>query len=224
MTTASIIYWISYPMKIKLSSVQVISIQTYWNNDQTLPTNEFLDSPSCHLLLPHIAQPTRMRNNSKTVIDNIYLNVITPNNIPSNLTDTIYDLFSQYFIACYIFSNPSSTKLNIFERDWSQFDQGSFILECLFVDLGNSVNGNPDQSLFNSILNVYAPLKKIKFRNKPSITLDLQKSVSIKNQLLTKYMKVKDEAQMRYKQYRNLLSTIIYKKKDSILKIISKIT
>ena len=92
------------------------------------------------------------------------------------------------------------------------------------MDLGNSVNGNADQSLFNSILNVYAPLKKLKFRNKPSITLDLQKSVSIKNQLLTKYMKVKDEAQIRYKQYRNLLSTIIYKKKDSILKIISKTT
>ena len=74
---------------------------------------------SSHLLLPHIAHPTRMRNNSKILIDNIYLNVITPNNIPSNLIDTISDHFSQFFIAPYIFSNPSSAKLNIFERDWS---------------------------------------------------------------------------------------------------------
>ena len=44
-------------------------------------TNEFLDSLSSHMLLPHIVQPTRVQNNSKTLIDNIYSNVITPNNI-----------------------------------------------------------------------------------------------------------------------------------------------
>ena len=72
---------------------------------------------------------------------------------------------------------------------------------------------------FNSILDLHAPLKKIskqklKFRNKPWITLGLQKSISIKNHLLTKYIKLKDvtlknEAQIKYKQYRNLLSTLM---------------
>ena len=70
---------------------------------------------------------------------------------------------------------------------------------------------------FNSILDLYAPLKKIskqklKFRNKPWITLGLQKSISIKNHQLTKYIKLKDVtlkygAQIKYKQYRNLLFT-----------------
>ena len=70
-----------------------------------------------------------------------------------------------------------------------------------------------------------APLKKIskqtlKFRNKPWITLGLQKSVSIKNHLLTKYIKLKDvtlknEAQIKYKQYRNLLSTLMKESKKS---------
>ena len=88
-----------------------------------------------------------------------------------------------------------------------------------------SNNGNVNQSFvsflakFNSILDLYAPLKKIskqklKFRNKPWITLGLQKSISIKNRLLTKYIKLKDvtlknEAQIKYKQYRNLLSTLM---------------
>ena len=57
-------------------------------------------------------------------------------------------------------------------------------------------------------------IKKLKFRNEPWIPLGLQKSISIKNHLLTKYIKLKDvtlknEAQIKYKQYRNLLSTLM---------------
>ena len=61
-----------------------------------------------------------------------------------------------------------------------------------------------------------------KFRNKPWINLGLKKSVSIKNHLLTKYIKLKyvtlkNEAQIKYKQYRNLLSTLM---KESIYYIL----
>ena len=128
--------------------------------------------------------------------------MITPYNILGNLTATISDHFPQFLIAPGFFSNPSSTKLNILERDWSKFDQKKFILDSLSVDWENllkSVNGNVDQyfisflTKFNSILNMYATLKKLskqklKFRNKPWITLGLQKLISIKNHLLTKYM------------------------------------
>ena len=69
------------------------------------------------MLLTHIIQPTRIANNSKTLIDNIYSNVTTQNNILGNLTATMSDHHRQFLIAPDIFSNPSSTKLNIFERD-----------------------------------------------------------------------------------------------------------
>ena len=69
----------------------------------------------------------------------------------------------------------------------------------------------------NPILDMYASLKKIskqklKFRNKSWTTPSIQKSISIKNKLLTKYIKVKgvtlkNEAQIKYKQCRNLLVT-----------------
>ena len=78
------------------------------------------------MLLPHIVQPTRIRNNSKTLIDNIYSNVITPNNISGNITATISDHLPQFLIASNIFSNPPFIKLNIFEKDWSKFDQEKF--------------------------------------------------------------------------------------------------
>ena len=78
---------------------------------------------------------------------------------------------------------------------------------------------------FNSILYLYAPLKKIskqkiKFRNKPWITLGLQKSVSIKNHLLTKHTKLidattKNETKTNNKQYRNLCIVMKNGKKSS---------
>ena len=52
--------------------------------DQHSPANEFLDSLSFHMPLPHIVRPRRLRNNSKTLIDNIYSNAITPNNVLGN--------------------------------------------------------------------------------------------------------------------------------------------
>ena len=42
------------------------------NYDEQSPTNELLDSLSSHMLLSDAVQPTRIRNNSKTLIGNIY--------------------------------------------------------------------------------------------------------------------------------------------------------
>ena len=62
--------------------------------------------------------------------------------------------------------------------------------------------------------------QKSNFRNKPWITLGLQKSTYINNHLLTKYIKLKDvtlknEARIKYKQYKKVIP--VYKK-DSKLK------
>ena len=75
--------------------------------------------------------------------------------------------------------------MNIFQRDWSKFDQENFILDYLSVDWENLIKSNSrkvDQTFvcflakFIYVLDLYAPLKKIfkqklKFRNKPWITL-----------------------------------------------------
>ena len=123
--------------------------------DQHSSTNEFRNSLSLclspsvclslslflfsHILLPHIVQTTIIRNNSETLIGNIYSNVITPNSISSNLTAAISEHLPQYLIAPEIFPSLSSTKLNTFERDWSKFNQEIFILDYLSVDWKNSI-------------------------------------------------------------------------------------
>ena len=71
------------------------------------------------------------------------------------------------------------------------------------------------------LLDTYATLKKInkyklKFKSKPWITLGLQKSISMKNKLLTNFINKKDptlkeEFHTIYKKYRNLLSTLMKK-------------
>ena len=77
----------------------------------------------------------------------------------------------------------------------------------------------------NMLIDTYAPLKrinkyKLKFKSKPWITLELQKSISVKNKLLTNFINKKDsvlkeEFHTKYKKYRNLLSTLMKKSKQA---------
>ena len=116
-------------------------------------TNEFLDSLSSHLFLPHITQPTRIRDSSKTLIDNIFSNTLIENTISGNLTATISDHLPQFIILPNIFSNPPSNKSNIYERDWSNFVQENFILDYFSVDWNSLINNDKDVNLsFNIFL------------------------------------------------------------------------
>ena len=79
----------------------------------------------------------------------------------------------------------------------------------------------------NILVDTYAPLKrinkcKLRFKSKPWITLGLQKSISIKNNLLTNFINKKDPVlkdgfHIKYKNCRNLLSTLMKKSKQAIM-------
>ena len=71
----------------------------------------------------------------------------------------------------------------------------------------------------DSLLVTYSPVKKItknklKFKDKPCRTSGLQKSTSIKNHYLSKFIRLKgpskkEEAQIKCEKYRNLSSTLL---------------
>ena len=122
----------------------------------------------------------------------------------------------------------------IYERDWSKFDRENFVLYYFSVeweDLLKIDELNDDKSTkkflakINMLLDTYAPLKRVtkytlKFKSKPWITLDLQKSISEKNKLLTNFINKKDpilkqECHTNFKKYRNLLSTLMKKSKQA---------
>ena len=99
------------------------------------PTNEFLDSLASNSFLPYIFEPTRITSYSKTLINNIFTNVILPDSsLSGNLTATISDHLPQFLIVPNILSNPPSNKSNIYERDWFNFDQENFILDYFSIN------------------------------------------------------------------------------------------
>ena len=165
------------------------------------PTNEFLDSLASNSFLPYM--PTRITSHSKTLIDNIFTNVIFPDSISGNLTATTSDHLPQFLIVPNIFSNPSSIKSNIYERAWSNFDQANFILYYFSIDWNETLkieeqNIDYSNEIFlnkiNELVNNFAPYKKInkyklKFKSKPWIAPGLQKSISVKNKLLSDFIK-----------------------------------
>ena len=75
------------------------------------------------------------------------------------------------------------------------------------------------------LLDTCAPLKrinkcKLKFKSKHWITLGLQKSISLKNKFLANFINKKDtvlkaEFPTKYNKYRNLLSTLMKKRRQA---------
>ena len=122
---------------------------------------------SSHLFLPHITKTTRIRDCSKTLIDNIFSNTLIENTVSVNLTATISDHLPQFIILPNIFSNPPSNKSKTYERDWSNFVQENFILDYFSADWNFIINNDKDINLsfnnifkrINAILDNHAPLR-----------------------------------------------------------------
>ena len=192
------------------------------NYNEYNQTNEFLDYLAPNSFIPLILQPTRITSHSNTLTDNVFSNVFDPDTVSGNLTATISDHLPQFAIIPNMFGNIIGNKSKIYERDWSKFDRENFILDYFSVeweDLLKIDELNADNSTkmyldkINMLLDTYAPLKrinkyKLKFKSKPWITLGLQKSISVKNKLLTNFINKKDpvlkeEFHTKYKKYRN---------------------
>ena len=153
------------------------------NYNEHNQTNTFSDSLASNSFMPLILQPTRLTSHSNTLIDNVFSNVIDPDIISGNLTATISNHLPQFAIIPNMFGNIPGNKSNIYERDWSKFDQENFILDYFSVDWEdllkiNGLNGDNSTKIYldkiNILLNTYAPLKKInkyklKFKSKPWI-------------------------------------------------------
>ena len=146
------------------------------------PTNEFLDSLASNSYLQYIIQPSLHTSHSRTLIDNIFSNVVSKD-ICGNITATIFDHLPQFLLSPNTFANPPSNKSNVFEKHWSKFDQENFILDYFDTDWSNLLNLNEKNvdlstnnflNAMNSLLNKYAPFKKISkykltFKAKPWI-------------------------------------------------------
>ena len=140
------------------------------NYNEHNQTNELLYYLASKSLIPLTLQPTRITTHSNILINKIFLIVIDPDIISSNLTATISDYLSQFAIVPNMFGNILGSKSNIHERDWFKFDRVNFILDCnsaewedlLKIDKLNADNLTKmylDKII--KLLDIYAPLKRI---------------------------------------------------------------
>ena len=129
-----------------------------------------MDSLSSNSFIPAILQPTRITSHSNTLIDNIFSNIIDPDITSGNLNTTISDHLPQFAIIPNMFGNITGNKSNIYERDWSKFDEENFILDYFSVDWEDllkidELNADNSTKIYldkiNMLLDNYAPLKKL---------------------------------------------------------------
>ena len=148
------------------------------------PKNQFLVLLASNSYLSYIIQPSEHTSHSRTLIDNICINLISKDIIFGNITGTISEHPPQFLISPNKFADSRSNKSNVFERSCSNFDQESFLLDSLaqyFEPWWENVKLAPNNFLdaMNFVLNKYDRLNKYKLRLKTNrwMTIEIQKSI-----------------------------------------------
>ena len=175
-------------------------------------SQNFLLSLQCYSFFPVIDKPTRVYNNSATLIDNIFLNRFDHKISGGNIVSDISDHYSQFCFIHSLIPKNFTAKHKI--RDYSNFSEECFINDVLDTDWDNSMTyGSVDKCFssfynkFNKLINKHAPLKilsrrKAKQFSKPWITKGLRKSIKIKNRLFY------SGDISKYKLYRNRIVSL----------------
>jgi hypothetical protein len=88
----------------------------------------FLLSCQSYSLLPSIDKPTRIHNNSATLIDNILVNTYDQKIYSGNIISDISDHFSQFCVIQSLKDKPELPR-NRKMRDFSRFSENKFINE-----------------------------------------------------------------------------------------------
>ena len=87
--------------------------------------SDFFNLLSSHFFAPYILQPTRPI--SKSLIDNIFLNTIEFSTHSGNLTIQLADHLFQFVLLQGFFKEIVINKINIFERNFRNFNENEFL-------------------------------------------------------------------------------------------------
>ena len=138
------------------------------NND----SNSFYNILSSNFFTPYVLQPTRLH--SKTLMDNLFFNSLEYTSFSGNLLIEISDHLIQFLVLEGFIKERPILILNIFKRDYSNFNENEFKEAVDRLDWHSVVGINqkdPNRSLnnfYNSItylLDEFAPKKRLQGRN-----------------------------------------------------------
>ena len=167
-------------------------------------TDNFIDTIGSFSLLPQIILPTRITSNKHTIIDNIFCSSEFTNTTSGNILTAISDHLSQFLVI------HNQTKLSTTHykkmRDWSKFDNDSFLAKLSAVDWTEvlqlycsdvNFSFNSFYDVIDNLLEECAPVVNIQIRKLPKpcnpwITNGLLCSMKIRDNLHKRYLSVKD--------------------------------
>ena len=194
-------------------------------DDTDRATHDYLDLIYSHSLIPSIHKPTRITEETATIIDNILTNYDRDVNSRIVLTDISDHLPTIVTTNCAV-PNKSNNNKYVHKRlltdgNVSKLKQKLSNIEWDNVLQGDNVNDDYEMFLktFTETYNDCIPIKKCVFNKKkdpksPWITRGLLKSINTKNKLYKEF--INNPTQQRthkFKTYRNKLHGLIRKSK-----------
>ena len=93
------------------------------SSDTKPEVSESFNNLSSHFFVRYILQPTRLAKNSKTFIDNIFINTIDFGSYSGNFTSQISDNFLQFEMLKDFLRKPPSNQSDSFERNYKFFNE-----------------------------------------------------------------------------------------------------
>ena len=190
-----------------------IDLLNYGNHT---PTNDFINMMFLSHFMPSVLHPTRITDNSSTLIHNIFLsNIIDCCIISGNLLSIISDHLPQF--AVLKDKAPEYRNGSYFAYDYRRFDKTKFLSDYSDIeksylnDKGTDLNAKFDKFLLklHDLINKHCPKKKLskkilKLRSKPWINSQIHKMMKIRDKLFKQFKISKSPTdQMAYKQFRN---------------------
>ena len=188
-------------------------------------TDDFIDTIGSFSLLPQIILPTRVTSTSHTIIDNIFCSSEFSNTKSGNILTAISDHLSQFLVIYN--QDKLSTAHYKKMRDWSKFDNDSFLAKLSAIDWPEvlqldrcdvNLSFNSFYDTIDNLLNECAPLINVQIRKLPKpcnpwITNGLFCSMKIRDNLHKKYLSARDPLLKsfyleRFKKYRNTITSL----------------
>ena len=194
--------------------------------DKHPDSSTFLDLFESYNLMPKIIFPTRVTSRSRTLIDNIFTNLLDQATISGNLDLSISDHLPQ-FLVTPIYNNAVPKKHNIMIRDMKRFNKENFVNDIQNINWDEllAFEQNIDHSFdsflnkVNEILDKHAPLKRankkeLKIQQKPWITGGILCSIKKRDIIFRQFRKCqspnrKNALNNKYKLYRNQIVSLI---------------
>ena len=185
----------------------------------------FYDLLSSFGIFPMILLPTRVTKDSATIVDNIFTNNLTSPINSGNIITDISDHYSQFII---VKNKKIDTKhITIYKRNYSTFSEESFRDDVSIQNFDNRIADVNNQFLdfylkLQGCVDRHAPLKKltpkeIKLEQKPWISNELIKMITIKNKLFNRKKRQpnNDNIKRLYNIFRNRVNRELIKSKKN---------